>query len=302
MAASLRWARLGLFSLALAAAPAPACAPDEATLDAWRALKAAGFDTGDASETEATARALAACLAHPDPAVRDGLAYEGLAHWLRAGELGVGPRRQLRGQLVAMLGAGKADRPGFGPPFAALVLAEIARTDRVEPWMEADERARMVGVAAAYLQSVRDYRGFVDGEGWRHGVAHGADWVMQLVLNPALDEAQVAHLLDAVAAQVAPAGAPAYVHGESERLARPVLLALRRGTPDDAGWQAWLARVADPAPLPDWSQAYGSEAGLARRHNLRAFLLALYAGLAESGDEALRARLPPVVAALRRMD
>ena len=41
----------------------------------------------------------------------------------------------------------------------------------------------------------------------------------------------------------------------------------------------WLARLMAPAPMADWSEAYRSEAGLARRHNTRGFLLALYAAL-----------------------
>jgi hypothetical protein len=89
------------------------------------------------------------------------------------------------------------------------------------------------------------------------------------------------------------------VHGEAERLVRPVLFSLQRGLHDEAEWGAWLSKVTAPAPMADWSEAYRSEAGLARRHNARGFLLALYAGLDASGSEALQARVPAVVAALR---
>ena len=293
LGAGLLWAWL---------APALACAPDEDEREAWLALKAGGFELAATERREALALAWADCLGHPDPDLRDGLAYEGLATWLRRGELDVALRRELRGRLIGYLRAGAPDPQGFRAPFAALVLAEIARSDRVAPWMEPDERATFVGVAAAYLGSVRDYRGFTDGEGWRHGVAHGSDWVMQLVLNPAVDDAQVGHLLDSVALQVAPAGAPPYVHGEPARLARPVLFALARGAPDAPAWSDWVGRVADPSPLAAWSDAYGSEADLARRHNLRAFLLELHRGLAGSDDEAQRARLGPVAQALRALD
>jgi hypothetical protein len=49
---------------------------------------------------------------------------------------------------------------------------------------------------------VSDYRGFDDKEGWRHGVAHGSDWLMQLALNPALDRGQLDQMLAAIATQV----------------------------------------------------------------------------------------------------
>jgi hypothetical protein len=94
---------------------------------------------------------------------------------------------------------------------------------------------------------VRDYRGFVAGEGWRHGVAHGADLLMQLALNPALDKAQLDRILGRVARQVAPPG-QAYVFGEPERLARPVLFAAARGLHTEAEWTAWLAQAAAAPP------------------------------------------------------
>lgn len=246
--------------------------------------------------------ALAACLGHPDPALRDGLAYELLAHWLRADAIDATTRTRLRDALLAMLAGPDDDPAGFRRPFAVLVLSEVARTDRIAPWLSPAERQALLDAGTGYLRGLRDYRGYVDGEGWRHGLAHGADLLMQLALNPALEPAQLAQVLDAVATQVAPPGAPAYVHGESERLLRPVLFALQRGGADEAAWTAWLARITDPAPMAAWSQAYGSEATLARRHNLRLFLLALHAALSDGGDDALRGRLPPVAQALRSID
>jgi hypothetical protein len=262
------------------------------------ALKATGFAGLAEAPREALAKGLLDCLGDPDPAVRDGIAYEALATWLRAEpSLSPATRLALLETLQARLQA--TDAPGFEAPFAALVLSEVARTDRVAAWMTPAQRSALVEASAGYVEGIRDYRGFTDGEGWRHGVAHGADLLMQLALNPALDKAQLTRLMDAAAAQVAPAGAPPYVHGEAERLVRPVLFSLQRGLHDEAEWGAWLSKVTAPAPMADWSEAYRSEAGLARRHNARGFLLALYAGLDASGSEALQARVPAVVAALR---
>ncbi|MBW8311850.1 MAG: DUF2785 domain-containing protein [Rhizobium sp.] len=286
--------------LAAHALPSPVdCEPEPAFRARAQAAKAAGFEVPDGEERQRLALALAGCLGHPDPALRDGLAYEALATWLRADALDPATRAALRDWLLAWLAPEAGDEAGFRAPFAALVLSEVARTDRVSPWMTVAEREALVVAAAGYVTRLRDYRGFVDGEGWRHGLAHGADLLMQLALNPALDRGQLDRLLAAVAAQLSPAGAPAHVHGEAERLVRPVLFALQRGLHDEAAWSAWLEESTSPAPMAAWSEAYASEAGLARRHNVRLFLLALYAGLSESGDEGLRARLPPVVAALR---
>ena len=275
-----------------AANDVPGCAPLALDPDALLALKAGGWQLASDRRAE-LALALAGCLRDPDPQLRDAIAFDALSHWMRAGELDPVTLRALRGRLLPMLD--ERGEPGFAAPFAALVLAEVARVDRIAPYLDARERAALVEAAAGYLESVRDYRGFDAAQGWRHGVAHGADFALQLILNPAVDATHVQRLLAAVAAQVDADGRHAYVHGESARLAMPVLYAARRGLLDAAQWDAWVAAVAAPAPLADWSQAFSSEAGLARLHNTNAFLLVLYASLQESDDERSRATLLPAV-------
>lgn len=285
---------LALPALVLAAPPSPRC---PGTAGFAQAVQAAGQAAATRGERDTLAPSLAACLAHPDPEIRDALAYTTLATWLRADAVSPAVRAALMDTLLGDLVPEHPDPAGFQAPFAALVLAEVARTDRVAAWLSVEERETLVSAATDYLSGVRDYRGFTDGQGWRHGVAHGADFVMQLVLNPALDATARRRLLDAVATQVAPVGAPPYVHTESERLARPVLLALGLDTFDQESWKAWLDGVASAAPMASWDQAWQNEAGLARRHNLRAFLLALHAGI--SSQENLSGYRPAVEDALR---
>lgn len=290
-----------LFALALVAGPSfaqAACPPEGRDRASLLALKSAGFTVADDGARQALALELVDCLADPDPALRDGVAYEGLSTWLRADALDAGTRTALFERLLPRIDPAAQDAEGFAAPFAALVLSEVARTDRIAAWMTPPQRAALVDAAARYVEGVRDYRGFDDAQGWRHGIAHGADLLLQLALNPALDKPQLDRILAAVASQVAPS-AHAYTHGESERLVRPVLFVLRRGLHDQAEWSAWVDRIASPAPLASWSQAFASEAGLARRHNLRVFLFALHAMLRESEVAALRERAPPVLAALQ---
>ena len=179
-----------------------ACPPAGRDRASLQALKAAKFAMPDAIARNVLAEGLLDCLADPDPSLRDGIAYEAFGAWMRAGTFDADELRTLRDGLYARLDGD--DPGGFRKPFAALVLSEVARTDRVAPWMRAGERAGMVERAATFLESVRDYRGYENGVGWRHGIAHGADWAMQLALNPALDRAQLERLLTAVASQAWP--------------------------------------------------------------------------------------------------
>ena len=193
-------------ALALAATPAAAaCPPEGHDVDRLQALKAAGFAVEDPAERGALALGLLDCLADPDPALRDGLAYEALTTWLRSDALDADTRRALLDTLLPWIAPDAGPGDGFRAPFAALALSEVARTDRIAAWLDPAARDALVEAAAAYVASVDDYRGFDAAEGWRHGVAHGADLLMQLALNPALVDAQKRRLLDAVARQVAPA-------------------------------------------------------------------------------------------------
>jgi Protein of unknown function (DUF2785) len=280
------------------AAPCPPTGQDRVALDS---LKAREFAVPDDAERQALALALVPCLAHPDPQLRDGIAFEAYSTWLRAKRLDLRTRGELLQQLTAMLQPDANDRDGFRQPFAALVLSEVARTDRIEAWMTATQRNELVDQAVKYLGSVKDYRGFDQRDGWRHGVAHGSDIVTQLVLNSHVDRAGVDRLLAAVAAQVAPAGEHAYVDGESERLARAVLVAAQRGLHSTAEWEQWLLAVSRPAPLPDWGSAYRTRAGLAKRHNLMGFLNALYVNARESGNENAQRLVPGLQAAYQSL-
>ena len=202
-----------LFALALAAPAArAACPPAGWDAPKLQALKESNFVVEDADARTKLANGLLDCLASPDPSLRDGIAFEAWQTWLRAGQLDEATRRAALGRLQSQL-AGTKDRRGFEVPFSALVLSEVARTDRIKPWMTPEERGAMVEAASRYLSSVTDYRGFDDKEGWRHGVAHGSDWLMQLAMNPALDRGQLDRILAAVATQVVPTQA----HGGSAR-------------------------------------------------------------------------------------
>ncbi|GAA4869218.1 DUF2785 domain-containing protein [Luteimonas vadosa] len=262
-----------------------------------RALKAQEFVLEDARERLEWVELLVDCLGDPDPAVRDAIAYEGLATWLRAAELDAAALRALRERLYALLDGDPGE--GFARPFAALLLSEVARTDRIAPWMTLGERAAMVDAAADYVEGVRDYRGFDNVEGWRHGVAHGADWLMQLALNPALDRGHHDRLLAAVAVQAVPENAHAYVFGEPARLARPVVFIASRGLRSEAEWTDWFAALA--TRLGDPALAYADAAWLARRHDLSAFLTALYIEADRSENPGVQALKPATAAALERL-
>jgi hypothetical protein len=172
------------------------------------------------------------------------------------------------------------------------MLSEVARADRIDPLLAPSQRAAMVDAAIAYISEVNDYRGFSDAEGWRHGVAHAADLVLQLAINPQVEAPAVERLMNALASRIAPNVTVYYIHGEPERLVRAVYFTWARGVLDAEFWTRWFDAISSPQPAADWAQLTRNERGLARRHNTLAFLLHLaYAARTGSGprDPALLA-------------
>jgi hypothetical protein len=272
------------------------CPPAGFTRDTLLELRAKQFQLEDRSRIQNLAVALLACLDDPDPAIRDGVAFEALQNWMRGNQIlpatAVGILNALQPRLVSK----ERDRQGFGKPFAALALAEVARMDRIAPFLGEAQRVELSNTAAAYMRSIDDYRGFDDRQGWRHGVAHTADLFMQLALNGNVSKPLLQTHLSAVAAQIAPAN-HSYIYGEPVRLATAVFWTAQRNLFTTEEWNAWFNRVADPAPLKSWREAFGSQLALARRHNTLGFLQALYTLVQENGSGETQAALLPALRA-----
>lgn len=281
------------------AQPPDSCRPAGFDRSRLEALKAGEWTIADDGTRNRFARELTSCLGHPDEAIRDGIAFEALQHYMRNDLLGRETLAALDGDLQSRLTA--PDPQGFQRPFAALVLADVARTDRMSPWMSDEQRARLIDAAVAYMTGISDYRGFTPGEGYRHAPAHAADLMLQLVLNPAVAKPDLVRIRDAIARQLAPDG-HYYIHGESARLAAPILYMAQRNLFSEAEWTEWFSGIAGPGPLgASWDDWFRSERGLARRHDLLAFLVVMQTNLCLTRDPAFAVQRPGVEAAIRAM-
>lgn len=250
------------------------CPPEGLTPAQIGQLRLQGFAVGDDATRNRLAVALLGCVGDRDPALRDGLAFEAVSTWLRSKALSADTVLQLHDGLLAQL-RDPRDPYGFRRPFAVLVLSEVARADRIDPLLAPAQREELVDAAVAYINEVNDYRGYSDTEGWRHGVAHAADLILQLAINPQVDAPAVERLMNALAGRIAPNVKVYYIHGEPERLVRAVYFTWARGVLDAAFWARWFDAVSSPQPAASWAELMRTERGLARRHNTQAFLLQL---------------------------
>ncbi|GAA0712774.1 DUF2785 domain-containing protein [Dokdonella soli] len=285
----------------LADARIAGCPPSGFDLPKLRALKQAHFVIDDAATRASLARGLLACLRDPDPELRDRIGYEAYAAWREGNALDAATWKFIEARLKAELARDRPDPDGVAKPFAALILSEAVNADRTSPFLDAAARHALLAAATSYMTTLRDYRGFDDTVGWRHGVAHAADLLAQLALEPDFGRPELDEILRALASQVVAAEARFYVYGESERLAEAVAAVALRGVYSESDWQRWLHNVADPAPLASWDDAYWSQAGLAKRHDTMAFLLALHADAAHDKRTQLSQLAPIVATAMQRL-
>ncbi|HVG61627.1 MAG TPA: DUF2785 domain-containing protein [Hyalangium sp.] len=271
----------------------------------WRAIKERKGVPEPGVSVDALGPVLVSCLGSSDSELRDGLAYELLTSWMRSGALSDSALRglteKLLGQLSEGLGESGTDNV-FRRTFSALVLSEVMRRDNLQPFLSPEELTRLLKAAVHYLPGERDLRGFSDKLGWMHGAAHGADLLWRLAMSPRIEREGLEQILQAVAAKIAPPE-HAYVHNESDRLARVVVAVIRRGKVAPSTLKSWLEAVATPQGMSSWDEAFRNEAGLTRLHNTKQFLRALHAMLVLQKTPVPQQEqvLPLVVGALERV-
>ncbi len=187
-------------------------------------------------------------LGSADPQVRDGIAYPTLATWIGRGTYddllpGLGDG------MAAGLQVGLGEDAGphvFRRSFSALVLAECLERDTAACVLPAETVLSWGDALAGWFVRERDLRGWVDGHGWAHAIAHGADALGSLAHSRHLSAPELTVLLDVVADRVLADEAP-YAHGETDRHAQAVLAVLRRDLVPVSVVQPWLRRLGAAA-------------------------------------------------------
>ncbi len=265
-------------------------------------LKMDKYVLKDKTQKEMLSLQLLNCLANPDAKIRDGIAFETLSFWLRGGQLSNVIHFKMYDYLTHVITSKVNDVNGVYQTFSMLMLSEIARVDRKSPFLSNTQRDRLVIIGTNFLTKLRDYRGFSNKVGWRHGVAHSSDLMLQLALNSKITKAQLDTMLDALASQVSANEQHAYIHGEPKRIAMAVLYIFLKKEHSVEYWNKWLSSVTTPSPFNKWQDAYKSEKGLTKLHNTQNFLFSLYATIKASQNKTLMQMIPALEMAIKEVN
>jgi hypothetical protein len=229
-------------------------------------------------------------LGSSDPELRDGIAYETFASFLKRDYYSAEEIAIYIASLLANLeiGIGETETDSvFLRSFSALFLAEIIHNDNKKPRLKKPIIKTILEKGLWYLDAERDLRGYVLDKGWAHALAHTADLLLVLGKNANTGSREHNRILHAISKKLVLSSDWVYQHGEDDRLSRAVLEILRRDTLTTAFIKKWLSSLLTPdrsARKDTWTK----DESLRAFFNVRNFLRSLYLQVATEDELPLQ--------------
>ena len=191
------------------------------------------FQLSDEDDLDALLTAMMTHIGSLDPELRDELIYVGFYNLIQKQPVVSAEQlKTLLGKVLSDEGMfyqlGEPEGDGvFTRAFSVLLLPLILIAHRKQPFLDMDKMIRVREGLLRFMREEQDRRGFVDGKGWAHAIAHGADALDDLAQCVELDADGLREIL-AVVQRVICISDMVYTHGEEERLVTPVIATLRR--------------------------------------------------------------------------
>ncbi len=218
------------------------------------------------------ARALLANLGSPDGELRDELSYMILASGIiDKGTLTPGHMAALLGtvldanHLFYAIGEVGTDSV-FMRSFSNLIVAAILYTEARNPVLSQQTVQRVKAALLRYAEEEKDWRGYVEGKGWAHAMAHLADALDECAQNQFMTTEDRQDILQTVR-RLAQLPEPLY-HEEDMRLATSAQHIIIGKQVDDTFLDSWLVAcfVQRGSDVTAWMSA----------SNVKNFLRSLY--------------------------
>lgn len=254
--------------------------------DFWTAVARNDFAIPEGHTLDNLTEILFGYLGSTDPVLRDNIAYEVYANWLKQDmyvpEVIDEHVNILLSNLEKGIGEPASDTV-FLRAFSALLLAEIVHNDNKKPLLEPAQVKTILEKGIWYLGAEKDPRGHVPIKGWAHALAHTADLMLVLAQNRHIDAANLWSILSTISNQIVHAAWHVYIHGEDERLASAVIEILRRDAISLNQMEAWAKTLSRPDGK-DWKGAYVEENRNRAYQNTRNLLRSIYLAIISQPD------------------
>ncbi len=260
--------------------------------EAIQSIVESGFAPPAGVDLATMTQELLPLLGSPNSDLREG-SLEVLSHWVEAGRYSdqelcdIG--EAMAGNLAAGLGECGTDTV-FLRSFSALILEMVVYVDQLwelglvagrTSFLKREEILRWYGCTIAAFAGERDLRGFVDGRGWAHALAHMSDLLGAFARSRHLGRAHLEQILTVVADKLTAPTDTVLVFEEDHRMIRgAVMHALLRDELEPDFLHAWIEKLAHTPEGKAWGSVFGADScdhkGNTARVNVRSFLRALY--------------------------
>lgn len=166
-----------------------------------------------------------------DSELRDDLILDILCKWIIDGALPTSVVQELLNIAIdekhLLNGLGEVSDTVFARTFSVEVVAAVIYKHRQEEFLsEADVKKALEAVLRFYNED-KDVRGFVEGKGWAHGAAHGADVLDEFARCREIGYEELKRILDSIYRKVN-VNHYGYIHFEDERMITAVKAILER--------------------------------------------------------------------------
>lgn len=273
---------------------------EKALKEKLKALAKTKFDPEEDGVAEELIPAMLAHIGSIDPELRDDLIYVAFVRWSMTYNL-IPPQtlgkifRTLLDQEHLYFRFGEAGTDSiFTRSFSALWLPPILIQHRKKAFLSKDDLQNAHQKLVRFLGEEKDRRGFVEGKGWAHAIAHAADALDDLVQCPGIGAEELHQMLPVIRETMSMTEF-LYAHGEDERMVTPVLAIIQRGLLSNDDFERWLESFVSPVKetktMPD---------GIILRANVQNFLQSFYFRL--KWIDAGNALLPSIEKTLREIN
>jgi hypothetical protein len=273
----------------------------------WRAIAINHFELPPGYTRDQLTTELLQKLGEPDPELRDYYIYSTLEHWIQQGEYNQTQLRNMIAHLTRNLTSGidTSENDEANPTillrsFSALTLSEIMKYENTHPFLTEDEVQAVLEQAINYLMHEQDLRGYVQGQGWFHALAHAGDLLGALARNRFLHEPELKRIAIAIAEKTTIPNQYVFTTLEEERLALVIVAALTRNLIQPTFWGWWCRQFVEVEERLKWEDIvhFAKQEEINAYHNYKLFLHSIYFQLT-LGNYQLTG-VPELVQAIKR--
>ncbi|MBN8233694.1 DUF2785 domain-containing protein [Halobacillus kuroshimensis] len=129
--------------------------------------------------------------------------------------------------LFYRIGTSKQEEDAvFKRSFSVLLIPPIMQKHREAPFLKEEDVHRVWEHLKKYMQQEKDHRGYVEGKGWAHAMAHAADAIYSTAACEEITREEILHMLPVIREQFL-IDQP-YLFDEEERMVTAVLMMFRK--------------------------------------------------------------------------